>query len=390
MRVGRRGARHVRLLRTAELTVHKHAVLRNPVASVRRPCRAPSRRAGSIIGRHMASAAPAPLTAVDAHAAGGVVRLVTGGVPVPRGRTMAAKAQGLIRRHADLCAALTLEPRGHDGVVLAILCEPVTSGADAGVIFLHGGGPLALCGHGLIGAATIAIERRLIVPREPGRLHLDTGAGMTALSFDAIDGEGGPRVRGARYVGPPSFVFAGSVALTLRSRTVRVDVACGGAECLVIADSESAGVPLARTHIADLRRTAAAILQAAGTSVPMVHPASPSMSGLGGVVFTGPPEGSGAQLRCQTIYVDGTVDRSPSGSAVAAILAVLDCMGLAGTDVVVFESLAGTTMRARIVERLEIGTTPAVRVEVEASAWIVADHLFHLDADDPLVRGVSW
>ena len=82
--------------------------------------------------------------------------------------------------------------------------------------------------------------------------------------------------------------------------------------------------------------------------------------------------------------------RSPSGSAVAAILAVLDRMGLAGTDAVIFESLAGTTMRARIVERLEIGTTPAVRVEVEASAWIVADHLFHLDADDPLVRGVSW
>ena len=111
--------------------------------------------------------APVRLTATDAHAAGGVVRLVTGGFPVPRGRTMDDKAKWLVRRHEGLCSALTLEPRGHDGIVLAVLCEPVTSGADAGVLFRHAAGFVPLCGHGLMGAATIAIERRLIVPRKP-------------------------------------------------------------------------------------------------------------------------------------------------------------------------------------------------------------------------------
>jgi proline racemase len=338
----------------------------------------------------MAHADPTRLTAVDAHAAGGLVRLVTAGFPALQGRTIAAKAEGLVRRHAGLCSALTLEPRGHEGVVLAVLCEPVTKAADAGVIFLHGVSPLPLCGHGLIGAATIAIERRLIVPRARGMLQLDTGAGAVALAFDAIEAGDGPRVSRARYTGPPSFVVAGGLTLQLRSRAVRVDVACGGAEVLVIADSESAGVPLARTHIADLRRTAAAILAAADASVPAVHPAAVSIGGLAGVVFTGPPEGSAAQLRCQSIYADGAVDRSPSGSAVAAILAVLDCMGLAGGDAVVLESLIGTTMRGRIVGRLEVGDTAAVRVEVEGSAWIVADHQFHLEPDDPLAHGVSW
>ena len=120
----------------------------------------------------MASGSSRHLTATDAHAAGGVVRLVTGGFPVPRGLTMDDRAKWLARRHEALCTALTLEPRGHDGIVLAVLCEPVTSGADAGVLFRHGGGFVPLCGHGLIGAATIAIERRLIVPREPGRLTI--------------------------------------------------------------------------------------------------------------------------------------------------------------------------------------------------------------------------
>ena len=88
----------------------------------------------------MPRAAAVRLTATDAHAAGGVVRLVTGGFPVPRGRTMEDKAKWLVRRHEGLCSALTLEPRGHDGIVLAVLCEPVTSGADAGILFRHGAG----------------------------------------------------------------------------------------------------------------------------------------------------------------------------------------------------------------------------------------------------------
>jgi proline racemase len=338
----------------------------------------------------MPSLTPRRLTAVDAHAAGGVVRLVTNGFPVPRGRTMTAKAEGLVRRHADLCSALTLEPRGHDGVVLAVLCDPVTSGAEAGVIFLHAGGPLPLCGHGLIGVATIAIERRLIVPRVPGRLHLDTGVGLVSIAFDAIDAEGGTRVRSARYIGPPAFVVAGGVALELRARTVRVDAAFGGAEFLVIIDSESAGVPFARAHVAELRRAAAAILSDADTSIAAVHPADASIRGFGGVVYTGPPEGSDAQLRCQAIYADGALDRSPSGSAAAATMAVLDRMGLVGSESVIVESLAGTIMRARIVEHVEVGATPGVRVEIEASAWIVADHEFHLDPDDPLVHGLAW
>lgn len=354
------------------------------------PIAAQPRVARRIIGANMSSRTLERVTAVDAHAAGGVVRLVTGGFPVPRGRTMTAKAETLARRHAGLCGALTLEPRGHDGVVLAVLCEPVTSGADAGIVFLHGGGPLPLCGHGLIGAATIAIERRLIVPRLPGTLHLDTAAGMVAVAFDAIDSEGGTRVRRARYAGPAAFVLAGGVALELRSRTVRVDLAFGGTEFLVIADSESAGVPLGRAHVWELRQAAGAILSAAGSSIAAVHPADGSIREFGGAVFTGPPERSDAQLRCQAIYADGGVDRSPSGSAVSGTMAVLDRMGLAGSETVILESLTGTTMRARIIEHVEVGTTPGVRVEIEASAWIIADHEFHMPPDDPLVDGVSW
>ena len=65
-------------------------------------------------------------------------------------------------------------------------------------------------------------------------------------------------------------------------------------------------------------------------------------------------------------------------------------MGLAGSERVVIESLAGTTMSGRVVEHVLVGDVNGVRVEVEASAWIIADHEFVIAADDPLARGVSW
>src|SRR5215211_7352404 len=162
----------------------------------------------------MPSSAPVRLTAVDAHAAGGVLRLVTGGFPVPRGRTLYDKARWLARRHEGLCSALTLEPRGHDGIVLAVLCEPSTAGADAGVLFRHAGGFVPLCGHGLIATATIAV------------------------AFDVVADADRDRVVRVRYTSPPSFVFAGAVPVPAGARVVRADVAFGGAEFLLIADSE--------------------------------------------------------------------------------------------------------------------------------------------------------
>jgi proline racemase len=302
---------------------------------------------------------------------------------------MDARAQWLVRRHEGLCSALTLEPRGHDGIVLGVLCEPITSGADAGVLFRHAGGFVPLCGHGLIAAATIAIERRLIVPRDPGRLTVDTAAGPVMLEFECVQDEGRTRVGRVRYVSPPSFVFAGGTALRVGGRAVRADVVFGGAEFLVVVDSEAAGVPLARAHVADLQRAGLSLLQAAEASVSVVHPLNASIRGLAGVVFTGPPEGPVAQLRCQPIYADGTADRSASGAAVAGVLAVFHAMGLAGSSPVTIESLAGPTMSGRVVQHVTIGELNGVHVEVEATAWIVADHEFFLEPDDPLAHGMS-
>ena len=40
-----------------------------------------------------------------------------------------------------------------------------------------------MCGHGTIGTVTIAIEEGLITPKVPGKLRLETPAGLVLIEY---------------------------------------------------------------------------------------------------------------------------------------------------------------------------------------------------------------
>src|SRR5919112_2935909 len=99
---------------------------------------------------------------IDAHAAGEPLRLVVEGMPSPDGRTMLEKRAWAQKRLDHLRQALILEPRGHTDMYGALLTEPVSRDAHAGILFMHNEGWSTMCGHGIIAVTTIAIERSLI------------------------------------------------------------------------------------------------------------------------------------------------------------------------------------------------------------------------------------
>src|SRR5687767_9128722 len=99
---------------------------------------------------------------IDAHAAGEPLRLIADGMPRPSGKTMLEKRDWMRRRADHLRRALMLEPRGHADMYGALLTEPVSPGAHAGVLFMHNEGYSTMCGHGVIAVTTIAIERGLL------------------------------------------------------------------------------------------------------------------------------------------------------------------------------------------------------------------------------------
>jgi proline racemase len=325
---------------------------------------------------------------IDAHAAGEPLRLIVDGFPSPRGRTMLDKREW-VRAHADpLRRALMLEPRGHADMYGAILTEPVSPGSHAGVLFMHNEGYSTMCGHGIVAVTTIALERGLIMPgaaaaEESTTIVYDAPAG----AIRARAARSGTRVRSVAFVNVPSFVLHGGVAVKLGARQIRADVAFGGAFYAIV-DSESAGLPIDAAHLPELRRAGMAIKHAIESAHAVAHPLEPGLRGIYGTIFTGPPSDDGADLRNVTIFADAEVDRSPCGTGTAAVMAVVDAMGLLSDDrPFVHESLIGTRFTGRVVSRTLVGEHQAIVPEIEGSAWITGEHTFIVDDADPLKHG---
>ena len=330
---------------------------------------------------------------IDAHVGGQPLRLIVEGMPRPSGQTMGQKRDWL-RKHADrVRRATVLEPRGHADMVAAVLTEAVSPEAHAGILFMDGGGYPALSGHGIIAAATIAVARDLFFARDADgpevRLVLDTPAGVVHSSVRS-DGRGAERrIHSVAFTNVPSFVHTAAQAVRLGTRALHVDIAFAGLFYAIV-DTEATGIPLRPERLYDLRRLGATLAQALNAASDFPHPTDPQSSGVAGVIFTGPPTDPEAHLR--SVAVTGSVvDRSPGGTATAAVMAVLDAMGLLADDQrFVHESITGTLLRGRAVRRTMINESSALIAEIEGSAWITGEHSFLLDEDDPLREGFDF
>jgi len=91
------------------------------------------------------------LTAIDSHTGGEPTRVIVGGFPDLGGGTMAERLEVFRRDHDHFRTAIVREPRGHDAMVGAVLCDPLNVDSTAGVMFFNNAGYLAMCGHGTIG-----------------------------------------------------------------------------------------------------------------------------------------------------------------------------------------------------------------------------------------------
>jgi proline racemase len=322
---------------------------------------------------------------IDAHAAGEPLRLIVGGFPPVRGKTMLDKREYVRRHHDDLRRALMLEPRGHADMYGAVLTEPVSPGADAGVLFMHNEGYSTMCGHGIIAVVTVALERGLLTLRDgQSELVLDSPAGPVSARFER---DAGGRVGRVAFLNVPSFVLHAGVPVRVRDKPLRADVAFGGAFYAIV-DSEAAGLALEPRRMPDLRGVGMEIKRQVEATVMVAHPLEPQLRGLYGTIFTGPPATPGADLRNVTVFADAEVDRSPCGTGTCAVMAVLDAMGLLPPDhPFTHESIVSTTFRGRIVSRAQVGDLQAILPEIEGSAWITGEHAFIVQEGDPLRGG---
>src|SRR6187399_1111061 len=141
---------------------------------------------------------------IDAHTCGNPVRLVAEGGPELEGRNMSEKRQHFLKEYDWIRKGLMFEPRGHDMMSGSILYPPHDPQNDFAVLFIETSGCLPMCGHGTIGTITISIEEGLISPKIPGRVRMETPAGLVLIEYL----QEGKKVKSVRLTNVKSFLVA--------------------------------------------------------------------------------------------------------------------------------------------------------------------------------------
>jgi trans-L-3-hydroxyproline dehydratase len=325
------------------------------------------------------------ITTIDAHAEGEPLRIITGGLPPIPGATILERRRYLRENLDHLRTALMWEPRGHADMYGAIMTDPTTEEADAGVLFMHNEGYSTMCGHGIIGLVTVALETGMLPIRgSPTTIKLDTPAGLVTAHAKVAGG----RVRSVAFENVPSFVYALDQSVDVPGiGPVRYDVAFGGA-FYAYCQAVDLGVGLGPGDFRRLIEVGTAVKHAVMESLPIRHPFEEDLGFLYGTIVVGPPHAGDADSRNVCVFAEGEVDRCPTGTGVSGRLALKHARSqLAEGAPFVVESILGTRFIGRILGTTIFGDYEAIIPEIEGSAHIVGRHDFLIDPDDPLRDG---
>lgn len=323
---------------------------------------------------------PVTFTCIDAHTCGNPVRVVAGGGPDLVGDSMSERRAHFMREYDWIRTALMFEPRGHAQMSGSILYPTTRADCDIGVLFIETSGCLPMCGHGTIGTVTIAIERGLVQPREPGKLVLDTPAGPVAVRFTASGG----KVRKVRLRNVPSFLDQVDLEVECPELggPLRVDVAYGG-NFYAIVEPQAHYRDLADLSVQQLIDISPRLRERLNERYCFQHPLDERISGLSHILWAGAPLRPGAHARNAVFYGDQAIDRSPCGTGTSARMAQLAARGLlAQGEQFVHESIIGSCFEGRVEALSEVAGRPAIVPSVEGWARIYGDNRITVDADD--------
>ncbi len=321
---------------------------------------------------------------VDAHTCGNPVRLVAGGGPALVGANMSEKRQHFLREFDWIRRGLMFEPRGHDMMSGSILYPPHDPENDVAVLFIETSGCLPMCGHGTIGTVTIAIEQGLVTPKIPGKLRLETPAGLVQVVYQ----QDGKKVKWVRLTNVPAFLAAENIAVDCPDLgPLRVDVAYGG-NFYAIVDPQTNFPGLEHFRAEQLIAWAREMRRSINEKHQFVHPENPTIQGLSHILWTGTPLDPTSTARNAVFYGDKAIDRSPCGTGTSARMAQWYAKGLLKPgDVFVHESIIGSKFIGRIEEETTVAGIPAMRPSIEGWAMVTGYNTIFLDDDDPYVHG---
>ncbi|MGX7029896.1 proline racemase family protein [Vagococcus zengguangii] len=330
------------------------------------------------------------LTAIDTHTAGEAARLIVGGITKFPGQTMAEKKEYLAKEKDWLRTAVMLEPRGHNDMFGAFICEPVNEEADYGIIFMDAGGYLNMCGHNTIAAMTAAVEAGWVDVEENQRevkVTQETPAGMVhgvvTLSEDF-------QAESVAFENVPAFLYKRDVQVNVPEiGELTVDISFGGSFFALLPASK-VGLEIKPENSSKFSDVGIKIRDAINAQIDIQHPELSHINTVDLVEFYGPASSEDATYQNVVVFGDGQVDRSPCGTGTSAKLATLYGKGEMGVgDTFVYESIINTKFTGEIVSETKVGNYQAIIPRIGGSAYINGFNTFLISPNDPLKYGFS-
>ena len=323
---------------------------------------------------------------ISAHAEGEVGDVIVGGVLPPPGATLWEQSRW-IAKDQKLRNFVLNEPRGGVFRHVNLLVPPKDPAADAAFIIMEPEDTPPMSGSNSICVATVLLDAGIIPMVEPEtHMVLESPGGLVHVRAQCKDG----KAERIFVQNLPSFVADLGVTLEVDGLgTLTVDTAYGG-DSFVIVDAAALGLKLVAEEAHFIATFGVKITNAANEQLRFHHPENPDWTHFSFCLFAGPVTRDGHALRAGSAVAvqPGKVDRSPTGTALSARMAVLHAKGEMGLeDRLTIVSIIGSTFQGRIVGQTTVGDRPAVITEISGRGWITGMHQHILDPSDPWPEG---
>jgi 4-hydroxyproline epimerase len=324
---------------------------------------------------------------IDAHTCGNPVRLVKVGGPELEGKNISEKRQYFLKEFDWIRKGLMFEPRGHDMMSGSILYPPHNPENDFAILFIETSGCLPMCGHGTIGSVTIAIEEGLVQPKIPGKIKMETPAGLVEIDYKQTDS----KVDWVRLTNVKSYLAAEGLTITCPELGELIfDVAYGGNFYAIIDPQKNF------SGIQDF--SASKIIQYSQVirkqinqkySNKFIHPENETIRDVSHLLWTGTPIDSKSSGRNAVFYGDKAIDRSPCGTGTSARMAQLYAKGkLKKGEEFIHESFIGSKFIGRVEKVTTLNNKLAIIPSIQGWAKIYGYNTIIIDdKEDPYAHG---
>lgn len=325
------------------------------------------------------------VSVVDCHTEGEPARIVTGGIPIIIGNTMADKRQYLKENLDNFRKFVIFEPRGHNDMFGAIITSPCNPEADIGVIFMDTSGYLNMCGHGSIAVVTVAIETGMIPAVEPyTEVKMDTPSGLVTGIAKINNGV----VEEVTIENVPSFLFKKNAVLKRKNgKKIVFDIAFGGSFFALVPISQL-GLTLDLNNVPEIKTIGMELLGRINTEFDVIHPTLPHINTIDLIEFYDEVKTDTSDARNAVVFGNCQIDRSPCGTGTSAKIATLVAKNKLGlNEKYVYESILGSKFTAEAVRFHEIGDIKAVIPRITGRAFITGIQSLVVSKNDPFPVG---